>query len=230
MCRSRRYAQPRPLPPSLRTAAGPPRHCPLAYSPTQPRCGAARGAELTRAARIVAQGGSLVAQAVYPWKGMPSHLKIYKVASDMADQTGEVLTTIATGEGGGYKHTGNIIRTLWSKTNQHVLTCSDDCTIRKWDVETGKMVGIVDEDHTKPINDIQLSDCGTHFISSSSDHTAKLFDFHGLDSAPPGRMALKTYRTGANVNSASISPCLDHVLVAGGQDAADVTTTGAGQG
>ena len=183
-----------------------------------------------RGGRLAAQGGSLVAQAVYPWKGMPSHLKIYKVASDMADQTGEVLTTIATGEGGGYKHTGNIVRTLWSKTNQHVLTCSDDCTIRKWDVETGKMVGIVDEDHTKPINDIQLSDCGTHFISSSSDHTAKLFDFHGLDSAPPGRMALKTYRTGANVNSASISPCLDHVLVAGGQDAADVTTTGAGSG
>ena len=32
------------------------------------------------------------------------------------------------------------------------------------------------------------------------------------------------------VNSASISPCLEHVLVAGGQDAADVTTTGAGAG
>ena len=37
-------------PPSLHTAAGPPRHCPLAYSSTQPHCAALRGAELTGAA------------------------------------------------------------------------------------------------------------------------------------------------------------------------------------
>lgn len=63
----------------------------------------------------------------------------------------------------------------------------DDCTIRKWDVETGKMTGIIDEDHTKKINDIQFSACRTHFISASSDTTAKLFDFHSMDSAPPVR-------------------------------------------
>ena len=178
----------------------------------------------------ISTGGSLVSQAVYA-KGQdqPSHLKIYRVAEDMADQTADVLTTIGTGNT-GFKHSGNIIRTLWSKTNRHVLTCSDDCTIRKWDVETGKQVGIIDEDHTKKINDIQFSACGTHFVTSSSDTTAKLFDFHAMDSAPPGRMAVKTYKTNANVNSASISPCLEHVLVTGGQDAADVTTTGAGAG
>eukprot|EP01047_Picozoa_sp_COSAG01_P090795 COSAG01_NODE_22560_length_850_cov_1.640479_1_plen_51_part_10 len=37
-------------------------------------------------------------------------------------------------------------------------------------------------------------------------------------------MAIKTYRTNANVNSACISPNLEHVLVAGGQDAASVRT------
>eukprot|EP01047_Picozoa_sp_COSAG01_P090796 COSAG01_NODE_22560_length_850_cov_1.640479_2_plen_114_part_00 len=66
----------------------------------------------------------------------------------------------------------------------------DDCTIRKWDVETGKMTGIIDEDHTKKINDIQFSACRTHFISASSDTTAKLFDFHSMDSAPPVRTPL----------------------------------------
>ena len=35
----------------------------------------------------------------------------------------------------GHKHTGNIVGMLWSATNEHLLTCSDDCTIRKWDVE-----------------------------------------------------------------------------------------------
>ena len=114
----------------------------------------------------ISTGGSLVAQTVYAGKGKPSHLKIYKVAEDMRDQTSVVLTTVADGSApGGHKHAGNIIRTLWSKTNRHVLTCSDDFTIRKWDVETGKMTGIIDEDHTKKVNDIQFSACGTHFVS-----------------------------------------------------------------
>ena len=175
----------------------------------------------------IASGGGMVAQAVYPWKGAPSHLKIYRLADDMRDQTSEVICRV--GEGTAH-HTGNIIRSHWSATNKHILTCSDDCTIRKWDVETGKMVGIIDEDHTKKINDIQFSACKTHFISASSDTTAKLFDFHSMDSAPPGKMAIKTYRTNANVNSAAIHPTLDHVLVAGGQDAASVTTTASSAG
>jgi hypothetical protein len=39
-------------------------------------------------------------------------------------------------------------------------------------------------------------------------------------------MAIKTYRTNANVNSACISPNLEHVLVTGGQDAASVRKVG----
>ena len=177
----------------------------------------------------ISTGGKMFSNAVYPHKGVPSHLKIYKLADDMHDQTEEVIQTIGNDKSGNY-HTGNIVRSMWSATNQHVLTCSDDCTIRKWDVEYGKQVGIIDEDHNKPIQDIQFSADKTHFISSSIDSTAKVYDFHGMDSAPPGKMALKTLKTGANVNSAAIHPYLDHCLVAGGQDAASVTTTAGSAG
>jgi hypothetical protein len=38
-----------------------------------------------------------VAQAVYPWKGAPSQLKIYKLENDMRDQTSDVMTTVGGG-------------------------------------------------------------------------------------------------------------------------------------
>merc|ERR1711916_82575 len=41
---------------------------------------------------------------------------------------------------------------------------------------------------------------------------------------------LKTYKTSRPVNSAAISPIKDHVLLGGGQEARDVTTTHGKQG
>lgn len=56
------------------------------------------------------------------------------------------------------------------------------------------------------------------FISSSKDTTARLFDAKKVE-------CLKTYRTERPVNSASISPKYEHVVLGGGQEAMDVTTT-----
>lgn len=58
----------------------------------------------------------------------------------------------------------------------------------------------------------------TMFITASKDNTAKLFDADTL-------RLLKTYKTERPVNSAAISPIRDHVVLGGGQDAMDVTTT-----
>lgn len=41
---------------------------------------------------------------------------------------------------------------------------------------------------------------------------------------------IKTYKTGRPVNSAAISPIRDHILLGGGQEAMNVTTTDARQG
>lgn len=56
------------------------------------------------------------------------------------------------------------------------------------------------------------------FVTASKDTSAKLFDSESL-------MCLKCYKTERPVNSASISPIFDHVVLGGGQDAMEVTTT-----
>ena len=48
------------------------------------------------------------------------------------------------------------------------------------------------------------------FISASKDTTAKLFDTDTLE-------CLKTYKTDRPVNSASISPVYEHVVLGGGK-------------
>lgn len=81
----------------------------------------------------------------------------------------------------------------------------------------GKKLNTMKE-HSLLINDMQFNKDRTMFITASKDHTAKLFDAENL-------MLLKTYKTERPVNSAAISPILDHVVLGGGQDAMDVTTT-----
>lgn len=74
------------------------------------------------------------------------------------------------------------------------------------------------KDHTLGIQDMQMSRDGTMFVTASKDTTAKLFDSDTLS-------CLKTYKTERPVNSAAISPIFDHVVLGGGQEAMDVTTT-----
>lgn len=58
--------------------------------------------------------------------------------------------------------------------------------------------------HKSQINDMQCNKDGTMFVTASKDNMAKLFDSESL-------MLLKTYKTERPVNSATISPILDHV-------------------
>ncbi|XP_021118919.1 doublecortin domain-containing protein 2B isoform X2 [Heterocephalus glaber] len=74
------------------------------------------------------------------------------------------------------------------------------------------------KEHSRQINDIQLSRDMTMFVTASKDNTAKLFDSTSLKHQ-------KTFRTERPVNSAALSPNYDHVVLGGGQEAMDVTTT-----
>uniref|UniRef100_A0A8C3R015 Eukaryotic translation initiation factor 3 subunit I n=1 Tax=Cyanoderma ruficeps TaxID=181631 RepID=A0A8C3R015_9PASS len=84
-------------------------------------------------------------------------------------------------------------------------------------LQSGEQLSNIKE-HTKQINDIQTSRDMTMFITASKDNTAKLFDCTSLEH-------LKTFRTERPVNSAALSPIFDHVVLGGGQEAMDVTTT-----
>lgn len=70
---------------------------------------------------------------------------------------------------------------------------------------TRRKITLVSE-HGKQINDMQVSKDGGFLITASKDSTAKLFDADTLE-------CLKTYKTERNVNSAAISPIMDHVIL-----------------
>lgn len=106
---------------------------------------------------------------------------------------------------------------IWNGLDDLIVTGHDNGDIVQWDVKTHQKVKISSE-HQKAISDLQLSSDRTMFISASKDSTAKLWDMDTLKDK-------KTYKTERPVNSASISPNKDHVVLGGGQEAMDVTTT-----
>ncbi|WIA20372.1 hypothetical protein OEZ85_004795 [Tetradesmus obliquus] len=117
---------------------------------------------------------------------------------------------------------GRITRVYFTDCNRQLITSHDGGWVRRWDTETGDMLQEV-QVHEDAIQDMQVSPDGSYVITASLDKTAKLVDIASLET-------LKTYKTGRFVQSAAISPLYDHVLLGGGQDASQVTTTSAKAG
>jgi translation initiation factor 3 subunit I len=117
---------------------------------------------------------------------------------------------------------GRVTRVYFTDCNRVLITSHDGGWVRRWDAETGDLLQEV-QVHEDAIQDMQMSPDGSFVITASLDKTAKLVDITSLD-------VLKTYKTGRFVQSAAISPLFDHVLLGGGQDASQVTTTSAKAG
>jgi len=115
-----------------------------------------------------------------------------------------------------------ITSALWGPLDQYLVLGNENGDIYHLDVKSGERVKTIRE-HSGAINDLQYSKDQTMFISSSKDTTAKLFDTASLD-------LMKTFKTERPVNSAAVSPILPHVVVGGGQEARDVTTTSSKEG
>nr|CAI5831040.1 unnamed protein product [Callosobruchus analis] len=95
---------------------------------------------------------------------------------------------------------------LWD-LDDSIISGHENGEITQWDLKTGRQINSVKE-HDNLINDMQWSKDGTMFITASKDHTAKLFDAKDL-------LLLKSYKTERPVNSASISPIAEHVVLGG---------------
>ena len=115
----------------------------------------------------------------------------------------------------GFK--GRTNRVAFTDGNACLLSAGEDGVLRRWDVETGQ---VKDEAEVAEgaLTDLQLSADGTHLVVSSLDTKARLVDAVSLE-------VLKTYQTGTNANAVAIHPQFPHVLVGGGQEASQVTTT-----
>ncbi|GBF98269.1 eukaryotic translation initiation factor 3 subunit I-like [Raphidocelis subcapitata] len=117
---------------------------------------------------------------------------------------------------------GRITRVGWIEQNRVLITSHDGGFVRRWDAETGEMLQEA-QVHEDAIQDMQFSADGSYVVTASLDKAAKLVDVTTLE-------VLKTYKTGRFVQSAAVSPILDHILLGGGQDASQVTTTSAKAG
>jgi len=89
--------------------------------------------------------------------------------------------------------------------------------VRKFDVDTGEEVQ-AEREHRERIRGMQFSNDKTMFVTASSDQTVKLWDTKEF-------RVMKEYQSDRPLNAAAISPRMNHVLVGGGQDARDVTTS-----
>jgi translation initiation factor 3 subunit I len=155
-------------------------------------------------------GDRKAAMSTDPFMAEASAIHIVNIADDVADQKATVTRKLQ-----GPK--GRISRLQWTDQNKVLVSTSEDGYIRRWDVETGKLL-LENRIHDGDIRDMKASQDGTHFITSSTDKTAKVVDALDLT-------VLKEFQFDRPANTADMSPIADHVVIGGGQEASAVTTT-----
>ncbi|EER31895.1 eukaryotic translation initiation factor 3 39 kDa subunit [Candida tropicalis MYA-3404] len=118
----------------------------------------------------------------------------------------------------------------WSDDDAFIIVGHDNGYVSKYDAKTGELVtslqahGIHTDEKNVSITDIQFApEDKSYFITSSKDKTATLIDVDTFD-------VLKVYKADAPMNTAAITPVKDFVILGGGQEARNVTTTAESQG
>jgi len=117
---------------------------------------------------------------------------------------------------------GLITTAVWASMNLSIISASEDGCLRVWDTDSGVVTSTI-QAHKKQIQSIALSWDQTMLITASSDQTASLYDVRTMKH-------LKTYKSDRPINAAAISPIYNHIILGGGQEAKDVTTTAARAG
>ena len=73
-------------------------------------------------------------------------------------------------------HSGPVYATQFTPNNTHLLSCSDDTTLRLWDLSSMENA-VAYRGHTYPVWALDISQQGQYFASGSQDRTAKLWMF-----------------------------------------------------
>lgn len=110
----------------------------------------------------------------------------------------------------------------WTIADQFILAGFDSGLLVKYDFETGQEVQRK-KLHVDRINRLNFNRDKSMAITASRDCSANLIDPLNLE-------IVRTFKTERPVNGAAISPTHPHVLLGGGQEAMNVTTTSASQG
>lgn len=117
----------------------------------------------------------------------------------------------------------------WGPFDETLVSIFEEGTIIIWDVENGKKIKLI-QGHQMAVTSLNFSEDRMLMITSSKDTTAKLWAMDTYEE-------VKCYKTDRPLNDAAISPLYlsesdakYHILMGGGQDAKDVTTTAGSSG
>jgi len=122
-------------------------------------------------------------------------------------------------------HTAKITEALWGPVNEFIYTASGDGNICKWRVDTQ----VCDIRHSFAekakvvVTSMEFSRDKTLLVATGKDCSARIFLADTLTQ-------IKYFESDKPLLGAAFHPTLDLILCVGGQDAMDVTTTGAGKG
>jgi len=117
----------------------------------------------------------------------------------------------------------------WGAFDETLVSIFEEGTVIVWDSSNGEQLKLI-QAHQMAVTGMNFSEDRTLMITASKDGFAKLWAMDTYEQ-------VKEYKTDRPLNDAGISPlyCSEqspklHVLLAGGQDAKDVTTTAAASG
>uniref|UniRef100_A0A3P8S4Y5 TAF5-like RNA polymerase II, p300/CBP-associated factor (PCAF)-associated factor n=1 Tax=Amphiprion percula TaxID=161767 RepID=A0A3P8S4Y5_AMPPE len=88
---------------------------------------------------------------------------------DEEDSSGSEIKTLRG-------HSGPVFRTAFLTDSSGLLSCSEDTTIRYWDLGSFTNTALY-QGHAYPVWDVDVSPCSLYFASSSHDRTARLWTF-----------------------------------------------------
>lgn len=112
----------------------------------------------------------------------------------------------------------------WGAFDETLVSIHEEGTIVIWDAEDGSKIKEIDA-HQGPVTSLQFTEDRMLMVTTSRDHLCKLWAMDDVE-------CIKVYKTDRPLNDASISPLHSakdpkmHVIMGGGQDAKDVTTSG----
>jgi len=122
-----------------------------------------------------------------------------------------------------FDHGSKATCSQWGLCDETIVTADDKGYLRRFSATTGDMIGDALQAHSAAISDMQYGKDLSTLITASKDESSKLYDADSLQ-------LLKIYEAARPINSACVSPIRDHVILGGGQEARDVTTTHGKQG
>ncbi|CAE8585897.1 unnamed protein product, partial [Polarella glacialis] len=112
----------------------------------------------------------------------------------------------------------------WGPFDETLVSIFEEGTVIVWSAKNGRQIHLI-QAHASAVTGINFSEDRMLMITASKDTTAKLWAMDSYE-------CVKEYKTDRPLNDAAISPLYNsekdpkyHIIMGGGQDAKDVTTT-----